>query len=66
VREAAEEASKELTGKEKQEVQLQERLKHANGKAKKLKKQLTEVFNYFLVVKNILNNLVGQILEEAG
>jgi len=52
VREAAEEASKELTGKEKQEVQLQERLKHANGKAKKLKKQLTEVFNYFLVVKN--------------
>lgn len=42
VREAAEAASKELTGKEKQEVQLQEKLKHANGKTKKLMKQLTE------------------------
>jgi len=52
VREAAEEASKELTGKEKQEVQLQERLKHANGKAKKLKKQLTEVFKHSLVVNS--------------
>ncbi|KAJ3576089.1 hypothetical protein NP233_g661 [Leucocoprinus birnbaumii] len=42
VKDAAEEANKELTGKEKQEVQLQEKLKHANGKAKKLKKQITE------------------------
>ncbi|KAF9443745.1 hypothetical protein P691DRAFT_712872 [Macrolepiota fuliginosa MF-IS2] len=42
VKEAAEEASQELTKKEKQEVQLQEKLKHANGKAKKLKKQLQE------------------------
>jgi structural maintenance of chromosome 4 len=43
VKEAAEQARKDLTGKEKQEVQLQEKLKHANGKFKKLKKQLQEV-----------------------
>lgn len=43
VKEAAEEASRELTGKEKQEVQLLEKQKHANSKAKKLKKQIQEV-----------------------
>ncbi|KXN85768.1 Structural maintenance of chromosomes protein 4 [Leucoagaricus sp. SymC.cos] len=42
VKEAADGARKELTGKEKQEVQLQEKLKHANGKAKKLKKQIAD------------------------
>jgi len=52
VREAAEAASKELTGKEKQEVQLQEKLKHANGKTKKLMKQLTEVFIHPLTVNS--------------
>ncbi|XP_006453917.1 hypothetical protein AGABI2DRAFT_181926 [Agaricus bisporus var. bisporus H97] len=42
VKEAAEGASRELTGKEKQEVQLLEKQKHANGKAKKLKKLIQE------------------------
>ena len=47
VRTAAEAALKELAGKEKEEVGLQERKKHATTKAKKLKKSLTDVSNSY-------------------
>lgn len=40
---AAEEAAKDQTAREKQAVGLEERRKHANTKAKKVKKMLQEV-----------------------
>ena len=43
VKSAAAEAVKELAVHEKQRVGLEERRKHANGKAKKLKKSIQEV-----------------------
>ena len=43
VKAAAIEASKDLAVHEKQQVNLEERKKHANTKAKKLKKSLQEV-----------------------
>lgn len=61
VKEAAEEANKELTGKEKQEVQLQEKLKHANGKTKKLKKQLTEDKNSKKQAEREVEDSTGKI-----
>lgn len=46
VQTAAEAALKDLVAKEKEEVGLQERKKHATTKAKKLKKSITDV-RYF-------------------
>jgi structural maintenance of chromosome 4 len=43
VQAAAAEALKEMLAYEKQEVGLEEKRKHANGKAKKLKKLLQDV-----------------------
>jgi structural maintenance of chromosome 4 len=43
VKAAAAEALKEMTAYEKQEVGLEEKRKHANSKAKKLKKSLQDV-----------------------
>lgn len=43
VKAAAAEALKEMAVYEKQEVGLEEKRKHANGKAKKLKKSLQDV-----------------------
>jgi hypothetical protein len=44
VKAAAAEALKEMAVYEKQEVGLEEKRKHANGKAKKLKKTLQDVW----------------------
>jgi hypothetical protein len=46
VQTAAEAALKDLVAKEKEEVGLQERKKHATTKAKKLKKSLTDVSRF--------------------
>ena len=46
VKAAAAEALKEMAAYEKQEVGLEEKRKHANSKAKKLKKSLQDV-NFF-------------------
>ena len=57
MRTAAEAAVKELAGKEKEEVGLQERKKHATTKAKKLKKSLTDVSNSYSLISVIDFNL---------
>ena len=52
---AAEEAAKDQTVHEKQAVRLEERRKHANTKATKLKKTLQEVRSFiFVLVYNSL------------
>jgi hypothetical protein len=57
VKTAAEEAAKDQTAHEKQAVGLEERRKHANTKAKKLKKTLQEVRSFiFLSFSQTLTN----------
>ena len=64
---AAEAALKDLGAKEKKEVGLQERRKHASAKAKKLKKSLTDVSHlHSLMITDVNLVFAGYKCEGEG